>query len=91
LIILDPLLPGFMGQEVLDGIRKTNRTVPVLILTAKGAIRDKVKLFEKGCDEYPTKPFALGELQALVRTPPTVTFHQNFMGRSHSFNKSVVA
>jgi two-component system, OmpR family, alkaline phosphatase synthesis response regulator PhoP len=85
LIILDPLLPGFMGQEVLDGIRKTNRTVPVLILTAKG------KLFEKGCDEYPTKPFALGELQALVRTPPTVTFHQNFMGRSHSFNKPVVA
>jgi DNA-binding response OmpR family regulator len=76
---------------VLDGIRKTNPTVPVLILTVKGAIRDKVELFEKGCDDYPTKPFALGELQALVRTPPTVTFHQNFMGRSHSFNKPVVA
>jgi heavy metal response regulator len=67
LIILDLMLPGLMGQEVLDGIRKTNRTVPVLILTAKGAVRDKVELFEKGCDDYLTKPFAFAELQARVK------------------------
>jgi heavy metal response regulator len=67
LIILDLMLPGLTGQEVLDGIRKTNRTVPVLILTAKGAVRDKVELFEKGCDDYLTKPFAFAELQARVK------------------------
>jgi heavy metal response regulator len=67
LIIVDLMLPGLMGQEVLDGIRKTNRTVPVLILTAKGAVRDKVELFEKGCDDYLTKPFAFAELQARVK------------------------
>ena len=65
LIILD--LTGFQGmtgQEVLDGIRKINRTVPVLILTARGTIQDKVELFQKGCDDYLTKPFAFAELQA---------------------------
>jgi heavy metal response regulator len=67
LIILDLMLPGLTGQEVLDGIRKTNRTVPVLVLTAKGAVRDKVELFEKGCDDYLTKPFAFAELQARVK------------------------
>jgi two-component system, OmpR family, copper resistance phosphate regulon response regulator CusR len=67
LIILDLMLPGLAGQEVLHGIRKTNQTVPVLILTAKGAVRDKVELFEKGCDDYLTKPFAFAELQARVK------------------------
>jgi two-component system copper resistance phosphate regulon response regulator CusR len=67
LIILDLMLPGLTGQEVLDGIRKTNQTVPVLVLTAKGAVRDKVELFEKGCDDYLTKPFAFAELQARVK------------------------
>ncbi len=67
LIILDLMLPGLTGQEVIHGIRKTNRTVPVLILTAKGAVRDKVELFEKGCDDYLTKPFAFAELQARVK------------------------
>ncbi len=55
------------GKEVLDGIRKTNRTVPVLILTARGAVQDKVELFQKGCDDYLTKPFAFAELQARVK------------------------
>jgi DNA-binding response OmpR family regulator len=67
LIILDLMLPGLMGQAVLEGIRRTNRTVPVLILTAKGAIRDKVEMFEKGCDDYLTKPFAFAELQARIK------------------------
>ena len=67
LIILDLMLPSMTGQEILNGIRKTNRTVPVLVLTARGAIQDKVQLFQKGCDDYLTKPFAFAELQARVK------------------------
>jgi len=67
LIILDLMLPGLTGQAVLDEIRKTNRLVPVLILTARGAVQDKVELFQRGCDDYLTKPFAFAELQARVK------------------------
>src|SRR5262245_39898040 len=67
LIILDLMLPGLTGQEVLDSVRKSNRSIPVLVLTARGAVRDKVELFEKGCDDYLTKPFAFAELQARVK------------------------
>jgi len=67
LIVLDLMLPGMTGQEVLTGLRKTNRAVPVLILTARGAVRDKVELFQKGCDDYLTKPFAFAEFQARVK------------------------
>ncbi len=67
LLILDLMLPGLGGQEVLRTIRKSNRTIPVLILTAKGAVKDKVELFEKGCDDYLTKPFAFAELLARVK------------------------
>ena len=67
LIILDLMLPGISGQEVLDSIRKSDRTTPVLVLTARGTVRDKVELFDKGCDDYLTKPFAFAELQARVK------------------------
>ena len=67
LIILDLMLPSMSGQEVLDALRKTNRAVPVLVLTARGAVQDKVELFQKGCDDYLTKPFAFAELQARVK------------------------
>jgi heavy metal response regulator len=67
LLILDLMLPSLGGQEVLRTIRKSNRTIPVLILTAKGAVKDKVELFEKGCDDYLTKPFAFAELLARVK------------------------
>ena len=67
LIVLDLMLPGMTGQEVLAGLRKTKRAVPVLILTARGAVRDKVELFQKGCDDYLTKPFAFAEFQARVK------------------------
>ncbi len=67
LIILDLMLPGLTGQAVLDGVRQINRTVPVLILTARGAVQDKVELFQRGCDDYLTKPFAFAELQARVK------------------------
>jgi DNA-binding response OmpR family regulator len=74
LIILDLMLPGMEGREVLQRIRKKNTTVPVLVLTARDAVEDKVKIFEAGADDYLTKPFAFAELlvraKALLRRGP---------------------
>lgn len=66
LIILDLMLPKMEGREVLQRIRRFNTCVPILILTARDALEDKVRLFESGADDYLTKPFAFAEL--LVRT-----------------------
>jgi len=66
LIILDLMLPRLDGSEVLQRIRRTNTCVPVLMLTARDTVEDKVRMFEGGADDYLTKPFAFAEL--LVRT-----------------------
>ena len=66
LVILDLMLPKLDGSEVLRRIRSQNTHVPVLILTARDAMADKVGNFEAGADDYLTKPFAFAEL--LVRT-----------------------
>ncbi len=66
LIILDMMLPRLQGGEVLQRIRRNDTCVPVLMLTARDSIEDKVKMFESGADDYLTKPFAFAEL--LVRT-----------------------
>lgn len=66
LIILDLMLPGMDGGGVLQRIRRKNTSVPVLVLTARDAVDDKVRLFDAGADDYLTKPFAFAEL--LVRT-----------------------
>jgi len=74
LIILDLMLPALSGTEVLRQLRRKNQTVPVLILTARDAINDKVENFEIGADDYLTKPFAFAELlvrvKALLRRGP---------------------
>jgi two-component system, OmpR family, copper resistance phosphate regulon response regulator CusR len=74
LIMLDLMLPGMTGTEVLRRIRTGNSTVPVLILTAKDAVADKINNFEAGADDYLTKPFAFAELlvriKALLRRGP---------------------
>lgn len=74
LIILDLMLPGLHGTEVLRRLRRSNPTVPVLILTARDAVADKVENFEAGADDYLTKPFAFAELlvrvKALLRRGP---------------------
>ena len=67
LIILDVMLPGMSGWDVIRGIR-TTRDVPVLFLTARETIQDRVKGLELGGDDYLTKPFAFAELLARVRT-----------------------
>ena len=67
LIILDLMLPGLSGTEALRLIRRQNEHVPVLVLTARDAINDKVQHFEIGADDYLTKPFAFAELLARVK------------------------
>jgi DNA-binding response OmpR family regulator len=74
LILLDLMLPSLSGAEVLQRIRRTNQYVPILVLTARDSVDDKVKLFESGADDYLTKPFAFAELlvrvKALLRRGP---------------------
>jgi two-component system copper resistance phosphate regulon response regulator CusR len=67
LILLDLLLPNISGIQVLQRIRHSNQSVPVLVLTARDSLEDKVKLFDLGADDYLTKPFALAELVVRVR------------------------
>ena len=67
LIVLDLLLPALDGSEVLRRVRKANPVVPVLILTARDAVVDKVTHFEAGADDYLTKPFAMAELLVRVK------------------------
>ena len=74
LIILDLMLPGLTGTEILEKVRRKNAQVPVLVLTARDGMADKVKNFEAGADDYLTKPFAFAELllrvKALLRRGP---------------------
>ena len=67
LIILDLLLPQLDGSEILRRVRRGNARVPVLILTARDAVVDKVVHFEAGADDYLTKPFAMAELVVRVK------------------------
>lgn len=67
LVILDVNLPGKSGLEVLAELRKARKQVPVLILTARGSLDDKVAGLDHGADDYLTKPFELEELQARAR------------------------
>ncbi|SEM93146.1 response regulator transcription factor [Lihuaxuella thermophila] len=67
LIILDIMLPVMSGLEVLRQIRRQNIDVPVLMLTAKDSVEDKVRGLDEGADDYLVKPFAVPELLARVR------------------------
>src|SRR6202142_2020510 len=68
LIILDLTLPELDGNTVLKRVRAADAEVPVLILTARDAVQDKVSNFEAGADDYLTKPFAFAELQVRVKS-----------------------
>jgi heavy metal response regulator len=67
LIVLDLMIPKIDGLEVLKRIRANKNNVPILILTAKDSVEDRVKGLDGGCDDYLTKPFAFIEFLARVR------------------------
>ncbi|MDR3238492.1 MAG: response regulator transcription factor [Clostridiales bacterium] len=66
-MILDIMLPGKNGIEVLRSLRGQGNSTPVLLLTAKSEVNDKIKGLDTGADDYLTKPFATGELLARLR------------------------
>ena len=68
LVILDVMLPGMDGWQVLRDLRSQGREMPVLFLTARDQVEDRVKGLELGADDYLVKPFSFAELLARVRT-----------------------
>lgn len=66
-IILDIMMPGLDGLEVLHRLRRSGNTTPILLLTAKTEIEDRIQGLDLGADDYLSKPFAMGELLARVR------------------------
>ena len=83
LVILDVMMPGMDGIQVLTKLREKGIDSPVLLLTAKSDIDDRITGLDSGADDYLTKPFAMGELLARIRAmtrrrtefaPSTLTF-----------------
>ncbi len=68
LVLLDLMLPGLNGLDVLRRIRATEASTPVILLTAKGDVEDKVAGLDLGANDYVTKPFEIDELLARIRS-----------------------
>lgn len=66
-VVLDLMLPGLGGLEVCRALRKDGNDVPILMLTARGAVTERVAGLDAGADDYLVKPFALEELAARLR------------------------
>ena len=66
LIVLDIMLPGWTGLEILTELRSRGNDVPVLVVSARDRVRDKVTGLDRGADDYLTKPFELPELLARI-------------------------
>ena len=67
MVVLDLMLPGISGLDVVRELRRRKMEIPVLALTARGTLDDRIEGLEAGCDDYLPKPFAFGELLARVR------------------------
>jgi two-component system response regulator TctD len=67
LVILDVMLPGIDGFQILQGLREARKNVPVLVLTARSEIDDRVGALDLGADDYLVKPFDFRELEARAR------------------------
>ena len=67
LILLDLMLPKKDGIEVCRGLREANIATPILILTARDAVKDRIRGLDAGADDYLSKPFVFGELLARIR------------------------
>lgn len=76
MVILDNMLPKKMGKQVCKEIREAGKTMPVLLLSMKNDVNDKIELLNCGADDYMTKPFSFEELlarmRALLRRPKTL-------------------
>ena len=68
LVVLDVMLPTLDGWQVLEALRRAGKETPVLFLTARDQVRDRVKGLELGADDYLVKPFAFAELLARARS-----------------------
>ena len=66
-VILDIMMPGKSGLEVLEQLRREGCRAPILLLTAKAQVEDRIQGLDMGADDYLTKPFVMGELLARVR------------------------
>ncbi len=86
LVVLDLILPDLCGEKILEIIRAQDPYLPVIILTAKGAIENKEECFEKGADDYLTKPFDILELylriKALLRRNQRKTVSKYILGEA---------
>lgn len=67
-IILDVMLPGVDGWHIIEAVRKNGKSMPILFLTARDQIEDRVKGLELGADDYLVKPFAFAELLARIKS-----------------------
>jgi len=76
LVLLDVMLPQLSGMEVLRRIRRTS-SVPIIMLTARDSVVDKVSGLDSGASDYITKPFAIEELLARIRTALRKTVHED--------------
>ena len=76
LVLLDVMLPELNGIEVLRSLRQAGNPIPVILITARDTVPDKVSGFEHGANDYVTKPFAMEELLARVRNLLRI-FQQN--------------
>jgi DNA-binding response OmpR family regulator len=79
-VVLDGMLPGLDGYEVSRSLRSQHVSVPILMLTARDSVEDRVRGLSAGADDYLVKPFAFAELLARVRA----------LGRRHLDNRSAV-
>lgn len=75
-LVLDWMLPKLNGADVLKKLRHIGSDLPILMLTAKTEINDKLNCFQLGADDYLTKPFSIAELEARI-----LALHQRYIGR----------
>lgn len=66
LLLLDLMLPGMTGEELIAQIRRTDPDIPIIVLSAKSGLEDRVSVLELGADDYLVKPFAAAEVAARV-------------------------
>lgn len=76
LVLLDVMLPELSGLEVLRRVRKTNTATPIILITARGSVPDKVSGLDLGANDYITKPFDIEELLARIRAQLRLNIHE---------------